>query len=153
MFLRLNYLGGWGNWSRGSIPTSRQLSEWEEKHLRLKVKPLICSKLKGMRIRQSLLQYTQDRDAGPLEGAVAGSWSLWIGEQSQGEGCCRLWRDRLRGCWGGDCGGKCLWKKARQPLKQGDTAESHIFHTKMMQLIFSVNWITICFLIDWTNVW
>jgi len=32
----------------------------------------------------------------------------------------------LRGCRGGDCGGKCLWKKARQPLKQGDTAESHI---------------------------
>ena len=26
----------------------------------------------------------------------------------------------------GDCGGKCLWRKARQPWKQGDTAESHI---------------------------
>jgi len=27
---------------------------------------------------------------------------------------------------GGDCGGKCLWRKARQPWKQGDTAESHV---------------------------
>ena len=27
---------------------------------------------------------------------------------------------------GGDCGGKCLWRKAGQPWKQGDTAESHV---------------------------
>ena len=32
--------------------------------------------------------HTLDRDKGPLEGAVAGSWSLGIVEQSQGEGCC-----------------------------------------------------------------
>ena len=31
-----------------------------------------------------------------------------------------------RGGEGGDCGGKCLWRKARQPWKQGDTAESCI---------------------------
>ena len=24
------------------------------------------------------------------------------------------------------CGGKCLWRKAEQPWKQGDTAESHV---------------------------
>ena len=29
-------------------------------------------------------------------------------------------------CEGGDHGGKCLWRKARHPWKQGDTAESHI---------------------------
>ena len=28
------------------------------------------------------------RNTGPLEGTVAGSWSLGIVEQSQGEGCC-----------------------------------------------------------------
>ena len=28
-----------------------------------------------------------DRDAGALEGTAAGSWSLGIVEQSQGEGC------------------------------------------------------------------
>ena len=32
--------------------------------------------------------HTTDRDAGPLEGAAAGSWSLGIVEQSQSEGCC-----------------------------------------------------------------
>ena len=45
-----------GNWSRGQIPTSRQLSESEEKHLKLNVKQLICGSLNGMRIRQSLPQ-------------------------------------------------------------------------------------------------
>ena len=67
--------------------------------------------------------YTLDRNAGPLEGAAAGSWSLGIMEQSQGEGCCWLWRDGLRGCEGGYRGGKCWWRKTRQPWKQGHTAE------------------------------
>ena len=31
--------------------------------------------------------HTPDRDAGPLEGAAAGSWSLWIVEQSSVESC------------------------------------------------------------------
>ena len=48
--------GWWGNWSRGPIPTLGQLSESEEKRLRLRVKQLICGSLNGMRIRQSLLQ-------------------------------------------------------------------------------------------------
>ena len=119
-------LGRRGNWNRGLIPTAGQLSESEEKHLRLRVKQLTCGSLHGMRIRQSLLatMHTLDRDAGPLEGTVAGNWSLGIVEQSQGEGCCWLRRDGLRGCEGGDCGGKCLWRKARQPWKQGYTAES-----------------------------
>ena len=46
--------------------------------------------------------------------------------QSRGDGCCWLQRDGARGGEGGDCGGKCLWRKARQPWKQGDTAESCI---------------------------
>ena len=32
--------------------------------------------------------YTLDRDAGPLEGEVAASWSLGIVAQSHSEGCC-----------------------------------------------------------------
>ena len=67
---------------------------------------------------------TPDRHMGPQEGTASGSWSLEIVEQSQGEGCYCLWRDGLRGCEGGDRGGKCLWRKARQPWKQGNTAES-----------------------------
>ena len=69
---------------------------------------------------------TRYRDTGPLEGAAAGSWSLGIVEQSQGKGCCWLRRDGSRGCEGGDCSGKCLWRKAGQPWKQGDTAESPV---------------------------
>ena len=67
--------------------------------------------------------HTTDRDVAPLEGTAAGSWSLGIVEQSPGKGCCGLWRDGSRGCEGGDCGGKCLWRKAGQPWKQGDSAE------------------------------
>ena len=46
----------WGNWSGSLIPTLGQLSGAEEKHWRLKVKQLICDRLNGIRIRQSLLQ-------------------------------------------------------------------------------------------------
>ena len=49
-------LSGWGNWSRGLIPTAGQLSESEEKYLRLRVKQLICGSLNGMKIRQPLPQ-------------------------------------------------------------------------------------------------
>ena len=65
-------------------------------------------------------------DEGPLEGARAGSWSLGSVKQSQVEGCCWLRRDRSRRWEGGAYSGKCLWRKARQPWKQGDTAESCI---------------------------
>ena len=65
------------------------MSESNETHLRLRVKQLICGSLNGMRIRQSLTAiHTSDRDMDPLEGAVAGSQSLGIVEQSSGEGCC-----------------------------------------------------------------
>ena len=58
--------------------------------MRLRVTPLICDSVNGMRIIQTSLAIaiqTPDRDAGPLEGAAAGSWSIGIVEQSQGEGC------------------------------------------------------------------
>ena len=32
--------------------------------------------------------HTLDRNAGPLEGAVAGTWSLGIMERSQDKSCC-----------------------------------------------------------------
>ena len=40
-----------GGGSRGPIPTSGQLPESEEKHLRLRVKQLIYGSLNGMSIR------------------------------------------------------------------------------------------------------
>ena len=58
----------------GTIPTSAQLSESEEKRLMLGVKQLICGSLNGMRIRhQTVLAATidsLDRDTHPLEGTA-----------------------------------------------------------------------------------
>ena len=54
------------------------------------MKLLICDSLNGMRITQTILATTRhimDRDMGPLEGTVAGSWSVGIVEQSQDEVC------------------------------------------------------------------
>ena len=64
-------LGGWGNLSRGLIPTAGQLSESEEKYLRLRVNHLICGSLNGVRIRQSLPQ--------PYI-CQAGTWVSWKGQ-------------------------------------------------------------------------
>ena len=61
--------------------------------------------------------HTLYRDAGPLEGPAAGSWSLGIVEQSQGEGCCGLQRDRSTGCEGGDRGGKYLQRKTKVAME------------------------------------
>ena len=69
---------------------------------------------------------TPARNPGPLEGTVAGNWTLGIVGKFQGDGCCWPWGDRSRGCEGGDRGGKCQWRQARQSWKQGDTAESRI---------------------------
>ena len=76
MLVRLDLPLAGGGTSRGPIPTSGQLSESEEKQLRLRVKQLICGSLNGMRIRESFPQlyiHTPGRDAGPLEGAAAGA--------------------------------------------------------------------------------
>ena len=55
--------------------------------MRLRVKQLIGDSLHGMRIIQTVLAaaiHTPDRDAGHLEGTVAGSWRVGIVEQTQG---------------------------------------------------------------------
>ena len=53
--LDLPLMGG-GTEAGGPVLTLGQLSESEEKHLRLRVKQLISGSLNGMRIRQSLPQ-------------------------------------------------------------------------------------------------
>ena len=58
--------------------------------MRLRVKQVSCNNPNGMRITQTILATTRhimDRDMGPLEGTVAGSWSVGIVEQSQDEVC------------------------------------------------------------------
>ena len=59
--------------------------------MKLRVKQLMCDNLNGMKITQIILAAgicTLDRDTGPLEGTAAGSWSIGIVEQFQGEVCC-----------------------------------------------------------------
>ena len=72
--LDLSLVAAGGGLKQGSDPHMGRLSE-SEKHLRLRVKQLICGSLNGMRIRQFLAAaiHAQDRDEGPLEGAAAGS--------------------------------------------------------------------------------
>ena len=112
-----------GNWSRGLIPTSGQLSESEEKHLRLRVKQLICGNLNGMRIRQSTAVHTQDKDTRRMKGAVAASCSLGTVEQSKGECCCWLQR-RIEGMWERRSWWEMLVEESCTAMEQGDTAES-----------------------------
>ena len=70
---------------------------------------LICDSLKGMRTTQSLPQpYLPGQDSSPLECAVTWSWTVGIGEQSQGEICCSLQGDSERGYEGGGGGGNTL---------------------------------------------
>ena len=85
---------------------------------------LICGSLYRMRLRQSLPQAHKPR-TGTLvpwkaQRLGAGVWGLWSSPRAKAAVDCRL-----RGREGGDHGGKCQWRNARQPWKQGNTAESH----------------------------
>ena len=105
-----------------------QLSESEEKHLRLTVKQLICGSLNGMRIRQSLPQSCIPRTGmrvpwkvQRLGARVREVWSdprakaaVDFGEMNQGE----VREETVMGI--------ACWRKGGQPRKQGDTAESFI---------------------------
>ena len=75
-----------------------------------RMQQLICGSRNGMRTTQTIFAaalHTQDRDTSPLEHAMAGSWSIRIGEKSQGK-VCWLRGDGLRGHEGGDCSRKWL---------------------------------------------
>ena len=80
-----------GELKQGSDPHIGAI-ESEEKHLSLRAKQLICGipKWNENQIVLAAAIHTPDRHAAPLDGVVAGSWSLGTVEQSQGEGCCYL---------------------------------------------------------------
>ena len=87
------------------------------------MKQLVCGSLYRMRLRQSLPQPHKPR-TGTLvpwkaQRLGAGVWGLWSSPRAKAAVDCRL-----RG-HEGDHGGKCQWRNARQPWKQGNTAESH----------------------------
>ena len=116
-------LDRWGNWSRGPIPIQGQLSESEEKHLRPRVKQLICGSLNGMRLWQTLPQpyIPQTEMLVSWKGQQLGVKGLWSNPRARAAVDCGEtdWGDVRNG-------GKCLWRKARQLWKQGDTAESGV---------------------------
>ena len=69
------------------------------------MKQLICDNLNKIRITQTIpasALHTLDKEASLLESEAAGSWSIGTGKQSQGEVCCGLWGDNLRGHEGRD---------------------------------------------------
>ena len=86
--LDLHSLGGVT--SRSSIPTVGQLSESEEKHFKAESETADLWQPKWNENQTVLAAaiHTLDRDTGPLEGTVVGSWRLGTVEQSQGKGCC-----------------------------------------------------------------
>ena len=91
------------------------------------MKQLICVRVNGMRIRQSLPQpyipWTETLVLWKVQWLGAEVYGLWSNPRAR---AAVDWRDGLRGCEGGDLGGKCQWRKARQSWKQGDTAESRV---------------------------
>ena len=108
-----------GKLKHGPIPTSGQLSESEEKHLRLRVKQLTCGSLNGKRSRQFLQQpYKPKECMARMEcrdcGAIPRRGLLLTIPRT----------DSLRGYKGRDYGRKCLWRKASQPWKEGNTVGS-----------------------------
>ena len=88
------------------------------------VKQLIWGSLSGMRIRQSLPQPYLPGQGRRSPGGNS-SWELEFKGCGATPGRGLLWtvERRVVGMGGGDCGGKCLWRKAGKPWKQGDTAE------------------------------
>ena len=100
-------------WDRGEFEAFGECSNWS-----------VTVWMEWEPHRQSLHHPTLDREVSCLECVAAGSWSIGIREQSQGEVCCWVWGDSLSWCKRGDHRGKCLWRKVAQPWRQGYTAES-----------------------------
>ena len=109
------HMGVWGTEAQVRWPHQGNcLEEWRRIWGRWRVQQLICDSLNGMRTTQTNFATalcTLDRDASPLECAVAGNWSVEFGQQSQCKVCCWLQGESLRGCDGEDPGGKCFWRE------------------------------------------
>ena len=102
------------------------MSESEEKHVRLGVKPLICGSLNGMRIRHTLPQpyipWTGMKVPWKAQQLGAGIQGLWRNPRARAAVDCRETN-------GGDVREEIMvgmpWRKARQPWKQGNILLSH----------------------------
>ena len=90
MLVGLDLLLAGGETKQGSDPPAGQLSESEENHIRLRVTQLMCDSLKGMRMRQSLLQPYTYSGQGCRSPRRPSGWELEFRDcgASLGEGCC-----------------------------------------------------------------
>ena len=100
-----------------------------EKHLRLRVKQLVCERLNGMRITETNLAaaiHSPERDAGTHVPWEAQGWELERRDPAAipGRGQLLTAGRRPRGREGGGGSGKRLSRKPGQPGRQGDPAES-----------------------------
>ena len=95
-----------------------QLYESEEKHLRLRVKQLICDSLNRMRIRQSLPQphvpQTETQVPWKPQRLGAGVWGLWSDPRVRTAVDCGETNVREEIVVGNACGGKPGSQEARQ---------------------------------------
>ena len=118
----------WGNWSGSEIPTLGQTFGMEGKHLsHWRVQQLICDSLNGVIIHNKPCHspiYPREGHKSP--GTLRG-WELdhrgWRAHPEQGQ--LLTVRSQPEGMEGRDLSRECLWRKAGQPRRQGNTAESH----------------------------
>ena len=116
-----------GSCSKGEIPSGQSVGT-ERKHLRL-------SEGKAVDLWQS--EWSENHTANPCHGPASHgqghkstricSWELehrdW--REIPGWGLLLTAGRQPKGQEEGDSSGECLWRKARQPWRQGATAESH----------------------------
>ena len=121
-------LSRWGNWTRGPIPTWGQLSESEEKHLRLGVKQLTYVSLKEWASHSPCCSHTYPGQGCRSPGRHS-SQELEIRDCGAipGRGLLLTAERQIEGVWG-----RRLWcetpveQSRGQPRKQGDAAESGV---------------------------
>ena len=121
--------GEWANRRRGQIPTSGEIFGTMMQHLRLlenEVVNLWPSGWNENHIENPCHSHMYSRE-GFKSPRKCSSCELEhrVWSTIPGKVCCWLRRNSLRGPEGGDYSEKCLWRKARQTWRQGDSAESH----------------------------
>ena len=116
--------GGWRNWSRGQIHTLGQLFWVEVKQFGLRLleseaADLWQSEWNNNHIDNPCCSHIYSREGtSPPGSTAAGSWSIEIGEQSQGKVCCWLQGDSPRGLVGGEAmGNVCEGKPSKHGVR------------------------------------
>ena len=120
-------LSRWGNWSRGPIPyRGNSLGQRRNFETESKAADLRQPKWNKNHTIFATAIHALDRDAGHLKRHRGWELELRDCRAIPGRGLLLTVGRQLGRREGGDCDGKCPCRKARQPWKQGDAAESFI---------------------------